>query len=480
MTNQKMPEDFLWGGAVAAHQLEGAYLKDGRGLSTSDVMTGGNSKTPRKITDGVDPDYYYPNHKGIDFYHRYKEDIALFRELGFQCFRTSISWSRIFPNGDDAQPNEAGLAFYDGLFDELLKNGIEPVVTLSHFEIPYHLVHTYGGFRNRKLIDFFLKYCETVFTRYKNKVKYWMLFNEINNQTDVTRGIYAFTNSAILFEDGEDREQVTWQAIHHELVAGARAVKLGHEINPDFQIGCMVAWVPIYPATCHPKDMLRQTEQMHDRYLFTDVYARGHYPAYARSMWEQRGIEIHMEPGDTEALAEGRVDYIALSYYMSAVVDHNIQEDQNGRGFPGSVPNPYLKCSDWGWTIDPDGLRYSLNQLYERYELSIFIAENGFGAYDKLIDEKDGYVVEDDYRINYLREHIQAVKDAVLKDHVPVLGYTVWGCIDVVSFTTGELAKRYGFIYVDIDDQGNGTLNRSKKKSFYWYQKVIQSNGETL
>ena len=476
----KMPESFLWGGAVAAHQLEGAYREDSRGLSTSDVMTAGSSKVPRKITDGVEEGYYYPNHGGIDFYHRYKEDIDLFKEMGFKCFRTSISWSRIFPDGDETEPNEAGLAFYDRLFDELKKNGMEPVVTLSHFEIPYHLVKAYGGFRNRKLIDFFLRFCETVFTRYKDKVKYWMLFNEINNQTDVARPIYAFTNSGILYEEGENREQTMWQAVHYELVAGARAVKMGHEINPNFQIGCMMAWVPIYPATCNPQDMMAQTETMHERFIFTDVYARGHYPAYARTMWEKKGIDIQMEPGDEEALKEGCVDYIGISYYMSAVVDHDVSEDRNGRGFPGSVENPYLSYSDWGWAIDPEGLRYSLCQLYERYEKPIFIAENGFGAYDKLLEEPGDYVVEDDYRIAYLREHIKAVEKAVLLDGVNVMGYTVWGCIDVVSFTTGELSKRYGFIYVDRDDEGNGSLERSRKKSFYWYRNVIATNGEEL
>lgn len=476
----ELPKDFLWGGAVAAHQLEGAYKEGGRGISTSDVMTGGKKDVPREITDGVIPGLYYPNHEGIDFYHRYKEDIALFAEMGFRCFRTSISWSRIFPEGDEEQPNEEGLAFYDRLFDELIQNGMEPIVTLSHFEIPYGLVKKYGGFRNRKLIDFYLRYCKAVFQRYKDKVKYWLLFNEINNQTDTSRPLFAFTNSGIVFEERENREQSTWQAIHHELVAGAAAVKLGHEINPEFQIGCMVAWVPIYPETCHPKDMLAEIDRMHDRFLFTDVYARGHYPAYAEAMWKKKGVRIEMEPEDEKILAEGCVDFISLSYYMSAVVSHMESRDAGGRGFAGSVDNPYLKYSDWGWAIDPEGLRYSLNQLYERYELPIFIVENGFGAYDELLEEPKDYVVEDDYRIAYLKAHIEAVEQAVLEDCVKVIGYTVWGCIDVVSFTTGELSKRYGFIYVDKQDDGSGTLKRLKKKSFYWYQNVIRTNGKEI
>ncbi|MDO4615836.1 MAG: 6-phospho-beta-glucosidase [Lachnospiraceae bacterium] len=479
--SQKFPEHFLWGGAVAAHQLEGAYREGGRGLSTADVMTAGSAKQPRIITDGVLAGYVYPNHQGIDFYHRYREDIALFREMGFKCFRTSISWSRIFPNGDEEEPNEEGLQFYDRLFDELLANGIQPVVTLSHFEIPYHLVKTYGGFRSRKLIGFFLHYAETVFTRYRDKVKYWILFNEINNQTDTSRPIFAFTNSGILFEEGENREQVVWQAIHHELVAGAMAVKRGHEINPDFKIGCMVAWVPIYPETCHPADMLAEVDRMHDRYFFTDVYVRGHYPGYADSMMKKKGVFIRMEEGDAEILSEGTVDYISLSYYMSSVVSHLEDTDSNERGFTGSVDNPYLKYSDWGWAIDPEGLRYTLDTLTERYEKPIFIAENGFGAYDKL-DEKGehSYAVDDSYRINYLQEHIRAVKEAITEDGADVFGFTIWGCIDVVSFTTGELSKRYGMIYVDIDDAGCGTLARSRKKSFYWYQNVIRTNGEEV
>ncbi|MCD8146651.1 MAG: 6-phospho-beta-glucosidase [Clostridiales bacterium] len=475
-----LPDNFLWGGAVAAHQLEGAYREGGRGISTSDILTSGNAQTPRQITDGVQPGCYYPNHEGIDFYHRYPEDVALFEEMGFRCFRTSISWSRIFPQGDELEPNEEGLAFYDRLFDELRAHGMEPVVTLCHFELPYGLAMKYGGFRNRKLIDFYLRYCEAVFRRYKDKVKYWLLFNEINNQTDTTRPIYALTNSAILFEEGENREQVTWQAVHHELVAGALAVRLGHEINPAFQIGCMMAWVPIYPASCNPKDMLAATDRMHDRFLFTDVYVRGHYPDYAASMWAKKGVHIKTQPGDEKILAQGTVDFISLSYYMSAVVDHRESADTDAKGFAGSVTNPYLQYSDWGWAIDPDGLRYSLNQLYERYELPIFVVENGFGAYDQLMNTPGDYVVEDDYRIAYLRAHIQAVKQAVEVDRVNVMGYTVWGCIDVVSFGTGEFSKRYGFIYVDKDDQGNGTLQRAKKKSFYWYQKVIATNGEEL
>lgn len=473
----KLPRTFLWGGAVAAHQLEGAWDVDGRGPSISDVMTVGSPATPRRITDGVVPGEYYPNHEGIDFYHTYEQDLDLFQEMGFTCFRTSISWSRIFPHGDEETPNEAGLAFYDRLFDAMLRRGIQPIVTISHFEMPYYLVKTYGGFRNRKLIDFYLRLCEVLFRRYHKKVRYWLLFNEINNQTDTTREIYAFTNSGILFQPGENRSQVMYQAVHHELVAGAKAVQLARTIDPELKIGCMVAWVPIYPGSCNPADVLSAQQAMHDRFLFTDVYVRGHYPAYLCRAWERAGIHIAMCPGDLDALQNGTVDFIALSYYMSAVSKAGASGDAAGRGFPTSVNNPYLAVSDWGWTIDPDGLEYTLCQLYERYERPLFVVENGFGAYDHA--DKEGWV-EDTYRIEYLRAHIKALKRAVLEQGVEVLGYTVWGCIDVVSFTTGELEKRYGMIYVDRDNRGHGTQKRSRKASFYWYKKVIESQGECL
>lgn len=473
-----LSQGFLWGGAVAAHQLEGAWNEGGKGISVSDVMTAGAHGVSRKITDGVIEGENYPNHRGIDFYHRYKEDIALFAEMGFKCFRTSIAWTRIFPTGEEEEPNREGLRFYDDLFDELLKNGIQPVVTLSHFEMPYNLVKKYGGFRDRKLISLFVKFALTVMERYKDKVKYWMTFNEINNQTNMEKPIFAFTNSGILFEEGENRQQSVYQAIHNEMVASAIVVKRGHEINRDFKIGCMLAMVPVYPATCSPNDVMRCEEVMRDRFLFGDVYARGAYPEYIKKYWERNNINIFMKPEDEKILKEGTVDYIGISYYMSSTVVADIsQPDILESGFPGTVKNPYIKASDWGWQIDPVGLRYSLNVLYERYGLPVFIVENGFGAYDNA--DENGYV-EDDYRIQYLSDHIREMKKAVELDGVEVMGYTVWGCIDVISFGTGEMKKRYGMIYVDQDDEGNGTLKRTRKKSFYWYQKVINSNGEEL
>lgn len=467
------PKEFLWGGAVAAHQLEGAWNVDGKGVSTADVMTAGSKDVPRKITDGVLDGENYPNHRGIDFYHTYKEDIKYFAEMGFKCFRTSIAWTRIFPTGEEETPNEKGLQFYDDLFDEFLKYGIQPVVTLSHFEIPYHLVKKYGGFRSRVTMECFVKFAEVVMKRYKDKVKYWMAFNEINNQMH-RAPIFAFTNSGLTFEDGDNQDQLLYQAIHYELVASAKVVEIGKQINPDFQIGCMLAIVPVYPATCNPDDVVRCQEVMRDRFLFGDVFTRGYYPSYIKKFWQRNQIELDITAEDEAILQRGTVDYIAISYYMSStVMSDKSKPDVLDSGFNGATRNPYIAISDWGWQIDPVGLRYSLNFLYERYQKPIFIVENGFGAYDKMDEEGN---VNDDYRIEYLNAHIEEMKKAIHYDGVEVLGYTVWGCIDVISFGTGEMKKRYGMIYVDQDDDGNGTLKRSKKKSFEWYKGIIHKN----
>ncbi|MCI8532534.1 MAG: 6-phospho-beta-glucosidase [Lachnospiraceae bacterium] len=474
----KLSEDFLWGGAVAAHQLEGGYDQGGKGISIADVMTAGANGVDRQITDGILPGHNYPNHEAIDFYTRYKEDIRLFAEMGFKCFRTSIAWTRIFPNGDETKPNEEGLQFYDDLFDEMRKYNIEPVITLSHFEMPYHLVTEYGGWRSRKLIDFFVRFSETVMRRYRDKVKYWMTFNEINNQGNVEHGWAAWTNSGIRYKEDEDVQAVLQQAVHYEMVASARVVKLGHEINPDFQIGCMLAMVPFYPRTCSPEDQLAALTAMEHRlYYYGDLHVFGEYPAYMEAFRRQHNMTLDMTEEDLSCLKEGCVDYIGFSYYMSDTISstkvENSRETLLGLY---AAKNPYVKASDWGWQIDPKGLRYSLNLLYQRYHVPLFIVENGFGAYDKA--EEDG--IHDSYRIDYLRMHIQEMKKAIVEDGVPVMGYTPWGCIDLVSAGTGEMEKRYGFIYVDKDNQGRGTLERRKKDSFDWYKKVIESNGEML
>ena len=474
----KLPDTFLWGGAVAAHQVEGGWNEGGKGVSVVDVLTAGSHGVDRVITDGIQDGYYYPNHDAVDFYHRYKEDIQLFAEMGFKCFRTSIAWTRIFPKGDEETPNEAGLQFYDDLFDELLKYGIQPVVTLSHFEMPYYLVKKYGGWKNRKLIDFFVKYALTVMERYKDKVKYWMTFNEINNQKNYKYPLFGYTCSGVIFTEDENPEECMYQVVHHELVASAIVVKEGHKINPDFQIGCMIACVPLYPYSCHPEDVMYSALAMHDRYLFGDVHVRGEYPSYILREWERKGFSIKQEKEDAEILRQGKVDFVGLSYYMTnAVKANNIAEGNGLDGFPGSISNPYVQKSDWGWQIDPIGLRYALNLLYERYQKPLFIVENGFGAIDEM--DADGNI-NDEYRLAYLKAQIEEMKKALLLEGVVLMGYTPWGCIDCVSFTTGEMEKRYGFIYVDRNNDGTGTLERYRKKSFYWYKNVIRTNGNCL
>lgn len=472
-------KDFLWGGAVAAHQLEGAYDVDGKGLSIMDLATAGTAQKPRRMTATILPDEVYPNHDAIDFYHHYKEDVALFAQMGFKCFRTSIAWTRIYPTGEEDQPNEKGLQFYDDLFDECLKYGIEPVVTLSHFEMPYHLVEKYGGWRDRKLIDLFLKFAITCFKRYQHKVKYWMTFNEINNQANYNSEGSIYGNSGVLYRENENREQTMYQVSHYELVASALAVKEGKKINPDFQIGCMIAMCPIYPATCKPADILMAQKAMEKRYYFADVHVHGFYPNHILKYWERKGIKVDFTKEDEQILREGTVDYIGFSYYMSFAIDSHRENNPHFDYLETEdlVKNPYVKASEWDWQIDPQGLRYSLNWFTDMYHLPLFIVENGFGAIDKV--EEDG-MVHDDYRIEYLGAHIKEMIKAVDEDGVDLMGYTPWGCIDLVSAGTGEMRKRYGFIYVDKDDEGNGTYARSPKLSFNWYKEVIASNGENL
>jgi len=475
-----LPNDFLWGGALAAHQFEGGWNAGGKGPSVVDVMTAGEHGVARRITETIEEGTFYPNHEAIDFYHRYKEDIALFAEMGLKCLRTSIGWSRIFPNGDEAEPNEAGLQFYDDVFDELLKHGIEPIITLSHFEMPLHLAREYGGFRNRKVAEFFERFAEVCFTRYKDKVTYWMTFNEINNKMDVENPLFLWTNSGVKVEPGENAMEVMYQTGHHELIASALAVAKGKAINPDFQIGAMISHVPIYPYSSHPEDVMLAEKSMRQRYFFPDVQARGYYPNYALKEFEREGYQIPILDGDDEILKNGTVDYIGFSYYMSTTVKHDATVNNTGNivngGLANGVENPYIQSSDWGWAIDPIGLRYVLNRLYDRYQLPLFIVENGFGAVDTIEDGK----IHDAARIDYLKTHIEALTEAVTEDGVELMGYTPWGIIDIVSFTTGEMKKRYGMIYVDRDNEGNGSMERMKKDSFDWYKQVIATNGQDL
>lgn len=473
------PKGFLWGGAVAAHQFEGGWQAGGKGVSIADVMTAGDNETKRRITDGVQSGENYPNHDAIDYYHRYHEDDQLFADLGLNCFRTSIAWTRIFPNGDEEQPNEAGLKFYDDVFDDLLSHQIEPVIILSHFEMPYHLVKKYGGWRSRKVIDFFVKFATVVFDRYKDKVKYWMTFNEINNQVGMMNEWSLFTNSGLLIKPDEDKEAVMFQAAHYEAVASALAVQIGHRINPDFQIGCMVAMGPVYPATPNPNDVFKAERTMQTNYYLADVQVKGKYPAFLDRYFDRHAFNLDITLEDRDVLLAGKVDYIGFSYYASHVTEASQDEptDFITMGHNREVKNSTLQRSDWGWEIDPVGLRYALNWFSDRYEVPLFIVENGFGAFDKI--NQDGHI-QDDYRIDYLRQHINQMRLAVEVDGVKLMGYTPWGIIDLVSAGTGQMEKRYGVIYVDKDDQGKGTLARSKKASFDWFQKVIRSNGDDL
>lgn len=473
----KLPNNFLWGGAFAAHQFEGGWNAGGKGPSVVDVMTAGAHGVPRKITDTIMEDTFYPNHEAIDFYGRYKEDIALLAGMGIKCLRTSIAWTRIFPKGDELEPNEEGLKFYDDVFDELLKYGIEPVITLSHFELPLHLAREYGGFRSRKLVDFFERFAEVCFKRYKNKVKYWMTFNEINNQMDTNNPLFLWTNSGVTLKEGEDPREVLFKVAHNELLASAKAVIKGREINPEFKIGCMIAYGKQYPYTCSPDDiLLAQQKEEFSNYLCSDVQVRGEYSGFAKRFFRENNIDIKMEEGDLETLKAGTVDFYTFSYYMTSCVSNNPNLETTGGNLSMGLKNPYLEASDWGWQIDPVGLRTSLNEIYNRYQIPLMVVENGLGAVDTV--EADGSI-NDDYRINYLKAHIEQIKEAI-DDGVELWGYTPWGCIDLVSAGTGEMKKRYGFIYVDKNNDGTGTLNRTRKKSFYWYKKVIASNGEEL
>lgn len=471
-----MRKDFMWGGATAANQCEGGWKEGGRGMALVDVIPYGENRI--HVMEGrmdyreLPVNSVYPGREAVDLYGHYKEDIALFAEMGFKCYRFSFSWSRIFPTGEEKEPNEEGLNFYEALIDELLRYDIEPVVTLCHFDIPLNLVDKYGSWRNRRVIDFYLGYCSAVFRRFRDKVRYWITFNEINMLMHL-----PFMGAGIRFADGEDETAVKYQAAHNELVASAYAVKLAHEINPAFQVGCMLAAGSVYPYSCRPEDVWESMKRDRENYFFIDVQVRGEYPAYAVKFLEQAGIRLETEPGDQKVLKEHTVDFVSLSYYNSRCVRADGEGEAAGGNVFASARNPYLECSQWGWPVDPMGLRITLNALYDRYQKPLFIVENGLGARDE--PGKDGEI-DDDYRIAYLESHIRAMMAAVDEDGVDLIGYTPWGCVDLISATTGEMSKRYGFIYVDKDDSGNGTLKRVRKKSFAWYREVIAANGENL
>ena len=470
------PKNFLWGGATAANQCEGGYQEDGRGLANVDVIPHGPDrdsicKGKKEMLDFQDG-YYYPAKTGIDFYHRYKEDIKYCAEMGFKCLRLSIAWTRIYPNGDEKEPNQKGLEFYENVFKECHKYGIEPLVTIAHFDIPIHLIKEYGGWRNRKVIQFYKKFVTTLFTYYKDLVKYWITFNEINMILHL-----PFLGAGLVFKENENEKEIKYQSAHNELLASAWATKIAHEVNPNNKIGCMMAGGQIYPYSCNPEDVWKSLNMNEDNLMFIHVQARGKYPARTLNMFEREKIRVNITEEDKIILKNNTVDFVSFSYYSSkAISTDDTKAKAEGNAF-STTKNPYLKSSEWGWQIDPLGLRITLNTLYTRYQKPLFIVENGLGAKD--IIEEDGSI-NDDYRIEYLKKHILEMKKAVCEDGVELMGYTPWGWIDLVSASTGEMSKRYGFVYVDRDDYGNGTLNRKKKKSFYWYKSVIASNGENL
>lgn len=474
------PQDFLWGAASAANQCEGAWNVEGKGVSISDVMTSGTHKSPRRITPTIDESkYFYPSHEAVDFYHRYKEDIALCAEMGFKIFRMSINWTRIFPQGNETVPNEAGLAFYDKVFAELKKYNIEPLVTIYHNENPFYLTGLCNGWQDRRCIDYYMNFCRVLFERYKDVVTYWIPFNEINC---LTTKLGNWNHAGILhpgtefFTDQVDEPSARFAALHHQFVASARAVKLGKSINPNFRFGTMICHITVYPLTCDPEDiLLTQQEDMLRNCFSGDVQVKGIYPYYIRRYFERNGISFEITQQDLQDIKEGTVDFYSFSYYMSNCITGQKNAAQVSGNVMGGAKNPYLKATEWDWQIDPKGLRYTLNRVYDRYQVPIMVTENGLGARDVVEDGK----IHDDYRIDYLRQHIEQMRLAI-DDGVDLIGYTPWSTMDLVSVSTGEMAKRYGFIYVDRDDAGNGTQNRLKKDSFYWYQKVISSNGENL
>jgi 6-phospho-beta-glucosidase len=467
--NTPFPDGFLWGGATAANQFEGAYQEGGKGLSIQDVAPRG-IKGPRTEQPTED------NLKlvGIDYYHRYAEDIALFAEMGFTVFRMSIAWSRIFPKGDEATANEQGLAFYDGVLDELERHGITPLVTISHYETPLHLAQAHGGWASRELIGHYERYVRVLFERYGHRVKYWLTFNEINSVLHE-----PFLSGAITTPKDQLTASTAYQAAHHELVASALATKIAHELIPDVQVGCMLLSMPTYPLTPDPADVVAVMDSDHQNLMFGDVHVRGQYPGYAIRFFAENDIELQITDADRDILAN-TVDFVSFSYYMSICQTADPSRQVAGEGnILGGVPNPTLVASDWGWQIDPAGLRIVCNQFWDRWQKPLFVVENGLGARDDLVEVDGVLTVVDDYRIAYLNDHLVQLGEA-LRDGVQVLGYTAWGCIDLVSFTTAELSKRYGFIYVDRHDDGSGSLQRYRKKSFDWYAEVIASNGACL
>ncbi|WP_201307719.1 glycoside hydrolase family 1 protein [Companilactobacillus farciminis] len=474
----KMSKNFLWGGSIAAHQCEGAYDEDDKGLGIMDLVSVGDYGKPRKIYSKLEDGVLYPSHYGIDFYHHYKEDIALFAEMGFKALRISIDWSRIYPNGDDIEPNQKGIKFYQQLIDELLKNNIEPIVTLYHFEMPINLVKKYGSWTNRKVIDYYLRFCKTMFVTLKGKVKYWVTFNEMNHIDPQTKAtdIFTYIIAGLKYTDLDNKKQTLATIGYNMTLASCLAVRLGHEIDDNNQMGCVFGIEPVSPVNCDPQNVFKAFMQTDRDFYQIDAMCNGEFPKYKIEEYKRIGLNIDVTDSDKNAFKEGKLDYLGMNYYASSVAEY---EGSNGKesALFGGLQNPYLETSKWGWTIDPVGIRYLLNYTYRKYGLPIMITENGLGAKDKILESGE---INDDYRIDYLKEHIEEVKKSIELDDVDCFGYLTWAPIDLISATTGQMSKRYGFIYVDMDDNGDGSKKRLKKKSFDWYKRVIATNGKNL
>lgn len=458
---------FLWGGSIASHQCEGAYNEDGKGLGIMDLVTVGSASVPRKFHEEIKQGVVYPSHYGIDFYHRYKEDIALFKEAGFTALRISIDWSRIYPNGDEEEPNRAGIEHYRDVIMELKRQEIEPIVTLFHFEMPINVVKKYGSWTNRETVDLYLKYAKTMFTEFKDIVTYWSTFNEMNHmdsEMEMT-DFFTYMNTGLCYSKLEEPAKIMVYCSYHMTLASVKAIKLGHEINPKFKIGCVFGLTPVYAWSCNPEDSIKAFHAMDKDWYQVDAMTKGEFPEFKLETYRQRGVELVVSEEDKEAFRDGKIDFIGVNYYGSAVESAKGAEEGDSNFF-GGQSNPFLEKSDWGWTIDSKGLRYLLLMLDRRYNLPMIITENGLGAVDIL---ENGHV-HDQYRIHYVKEHLDQMKIAIEEDKVNCFGYLMWGPIDLISATTGEMKKRYGFIYVDQDDAGNGSLQRIKKDSFDWFK----------
>ena len=458
------PENFLWGASTSAYQVEGASLEDGKGPSCQDVK-----EIPVGTSDLT---------VCADQYHRYKEDIALMAEMGFKTYRFSVSWSRILPEGTGAI-NPKGIAYYNHIIDECLKYGIEPLVTMFHFDMPASLDRR-GSWSNRESVDWFVNFAKILFENYGDRVKYWLTINEQNMLT-----LFGPTIGTLTIPKGtENLLKETYQQNHHMLVAQAKVMALCHEMIPNAKIGPAPNISIVYPATCKPKDVLAaQNFNALRNWLYLDMAVYGRYNDLSWAYLKEHDALPKFSEGDEQILKSGHPDFIGFNYYNSTTCQWSDSFEQikdssaplDIAGMFEGAKNPYLPVTEFNWEIDPDGFRATIREIYSRYHLPMIITENGLGAYDKLTE--DGKI-HDPYRIDFLRKHIEQMRLAIA-DGCDMMGYCPWSAIDLISTHEG-IVKRYGFIYVDRDEFDLKTLKRYRKDSFYWYKKVIASNGENL